>query len=129
VTDTATTPSAVTADEATASQDNDWAARYTGLQKVIAKRDTELHTAREQFDSLRAEHEALLSELNEYRQSKVDAEEEEQARKQYDALRARFEPEPPTPIANNPRGEWFNPERRTRPQIELDDTQSLGWPI
>src|SRR5690348_7092357 len=107
--DGTTTPPVSTDDN---SPSDDWASRYVGLQKVLAKRDTDLNTRQAELDALRAEHEAAMAELREHRQKAVDASEEAQALAQYETLRERFEPAPPTPIGNNPKGEWFT-ERST----------------
>jgi hypothetical protein len=96
---TDTTPSPDSGDSNT-PQDN-WEGRYAGLQKVLAKRDTELSTATAELDRLRTEHEQALTDLATYRQRDVDASEEEQARQQYEQLRERFEEAPPTPVGNN----------------------------
>ena len=89
----------------TEPQDN-WAARYVGLQKVVATRDADLHTANGQLDSLRKEHEQALARIAEYDQQAVDASEEEQAKAQYEALKTRFEQDPPKPVGNNPQRTW-----------------------
>jgi hypothetical protein len=117
-----TTPSVdTTADNPTSEN---WEARYAGLQRVIAKRDESLHTATSELDALKAEKEALLTEVSDYRQSRVDADEEEKARIQYEALRERFEPAPPKPIGNNPARDWADPGNgSTRKDIALD----TGW--
>jgi hypothetical protein len=84
------------------TQDN-WESRYSGLQKVLSKRDTELTTATSELDRLREEHAKLAEELDTYRQRDVDASEEEVARQQYEALRERFgTEETPRPVGNNP---------------------------
>jgi hypothetical protein len=131
VTDEITTPaSASPADEqagASTTQDN-WEQRYIGLQRVIAKRDEAMHTMTGELDSLRAEKEALLSQINDYTQARVDEAEEEAARQQYEALRERFDPTP-VPVGNNPRGEWFNPEgRQYVAKTDLGDQSQQGWP-
>jgi hypothetical protein len=95
-----TTP-APEGDQSIAPQEN-WEQRYLGLQKVLAQRDTALHTSTADLDALRAEHEAATAELAEHRQKVTDANEEETARQQYDQLRERFEPNPPTPMGSNP---------------------------
>jgi hypothetical protein len=81
---------------------DNWQQRYTGLQKVVATRDADLHTANAALDTLRLEHEQALARIAEYDQQAVDASEEEQARQTYEQLRERFETAPPTPIGNNP---------------------------
>ena len=95
-----TTPAPQSGDTNT-TQDN-WEQRYGGLQKVLAKRDTELTTATAALGSLQEEHAQTLAELDTYRQRDVDASEEETARQQYEALRARFgDEESPRPLGNN----------------------------
>lgn len=90
-----------TATPTTQPAEDDWASRYTGLQRVLAKRDAELHTAQEAIDALKAEHEAALTELATHRQKAVDATEEENARAQFELLKERFE-HTPKPIGNKP---------------------------
>jgi hypothetical protein len=85
---------------------DDWQSRYAGLQKVLSKRDTELTTANASLDQLRKEHEQAVADLATYRQRDVDASEEDDARRQYESLRARFEEAPPKPVGNNPTGGW-----------------------
>ncbi len=101
-----TTPPANSGDNQQPQPDN-WEGRYAGLQKVLAKRDTDLTTATTELDRLRRrENTKAQAELDTYRQRDVDAGEEEQARQSYEALRARFEPEPPRPVGNNPARSW-----------------------
>ncbi len=122
-----TTPPANSGDNQTPQ--DDWQSRYAGLQKVVAKRDTELTTANASLDQLRKEHEQALADLNTYRQRDVDASEEEQAKAQYESLRARFEAPPPTPIGNNPKGTSWTDGReddanwRDRDRID----RGAGW--
>ncbi len=122
-----TTPPAESGDNQTPQ--DDWQGRYAGLQKVVAKRDTELTTANASLDQLRKEHEQALADLNTYRQRDVDASEEEQAKAQYESLRARFEAPPPTPIGNNPKGTSWTDGReddanwRDRDRID----RGAGW--
>jgi hypothetical protein len=122
-----TTP-APEGDQNQAPQEN-WQERYTGLQKIVAKRDEALHTTTATLDALRAEHEAALAELSEHRQKQVDASEEETARHQYDQLKARFEAPPPVPAGTNaPRGgDWTAPEGSKYATRERTGT-STGWP-
>ena len=122
-----TTP-APEGDQTIAEQEN-WQERYTGLQKVVAKRDEALHTTTAALDALKAEHEAALAELNDHRQKQVDASEEETARQTYDQLRERFEPPPPTPPGSNPArgGDWTAPSGTKYAERERTGTGS-GWP-
>lgn len=118
--DTTTTP-----ETTTDAQDN-WEQRYVGLQKVVAKRDTDLTAANVALDSLRAENEAANVELLDYRQKAVDESEDEAARTQYDQLRARFDPAP-KPVGNNPaRPHWTDGGDR-QDQGDLDP--SRGYPV
>jgi Skp family chaperone for outer membrane proteins len=114
-----------------APQEN-WEQRYLGLQKVVAKRDAELNTRQAELDALRAEHEAATNRLNDYAQRDVDATEEEQARQQYEALRERFEAEPPTPVGNNqqrtPR-DWTDQNERADYIERVREGTGMGWPI
>jgi hypothetical protein len=122
-----TTPPPADGDDNT-PQEN-WEGRYAGLQKVLSKRDTELTTATTELDRLKAEHEQAIAELGTYRQRDVDASEEDLARQQYDALRARFEPDPPTPIGNNPqRRGWEDGSGNSYAERERTGT-GTGWPI
>ncbi len=107
------------------TQDN-WEARYKGLQKVLAERDTTLTTSTAALDSLRQEHEQTLAELDTYRQRDVDASEEEQARKTYEDLRARFEPEPPPPVGLKGRRGWEDGSESG--YLTRDKTGSTGFP-
>lgn len=110
-------------------QDN-WEGRYSGLQKVLAKRDTELATANASLGSLQEERDAALAELATYRQREVDASEEETARQQYEALRDRFEPAPPKPIGNNPSADWLSSAGAPNPyQTRERSGTGSGWPI
>lgn len=112
-----------------AQQDN-WEQRYQGLQKVLAKRDTELTAATAQLDQLRAEREQAAAELETYRQRETDASEEEQARQQYEQLRARFEPEPPTPIGNNPPRDWMDKQDQSDNHYASKGSKAgLAWPL
>lgn len=114
------------------SNQENWASRYTGLQRVLAKRDEALHTVTAELDALRAEKEALANEVADYRQSRIDAEEEDKAFAQYEALKARFEPDQtPKPIGNNAPREWFDsPRRMDAPKVDVNDPQQpVGWPI
>ena len=121
-----TTPPAESGDITDAPQDN-WEARYGGLQKVLAKRDTELTTATDELGRLRAEHEQAIADLATYRQRDVDASEDEQARQTYEQLRERFEAEPPKPIGNNPARGWADGSDSRYADRERTGTGS-GWP-
>ena len=129
-----TTPPATSGD-INQPQDN-WEGRYAGLQKVLAKRDTELITATTELGRLQEEHAKTLAELDTYRQRDVDASEEEYARQQYETLRARFgDEESPRPVGNNPqRGnaptgdDWLSTEPSAYKARERSGTGS-GWPI
>jgi hypothetical protein len=132
---TDTTPSPDSGD-ITNAQEN-WEGRYAGLQKVLAKRDTELTTANTSLDALRTEHEQALADLATYRQRDVDASEEEQARAQYESLKARFGAEEThTPVGNNAaRGnapaaenDWLSGNPSGYQSRERTGTGS-GWPI
>lgn len=112
-----TTPIPTTGDQtnANADQDNEWSKRYQGLQRVLAQRDEALAASTADLDRLRQEHEQATAELTAFRDKEASANEEENARQQYEALRERFEPKPPAkPLGNNPVREWFEPERQQR---------------
>lgn len=129
-----TTPPATSGDNQDAS--DNWEARYRGLQKVLAGRDTELTAANASLGTLQEEHAKTLAELDTYRQRDVDASEEENARQQYETLRARFgDEESPRPVGNNPqRGnaptgdDWLSTEPSAYKARERSGTES-GWPI
>ena len=118
-----------------AEPQENWEQRYIGLQKVLAKRDDALNTVNAALDALKAEHEAALSQVNEYRQKDVDIEEEEQARQQFESLRERFDPTP-KPIDNaigrHSGREWFELAAEgvevMRRDYEGDEAKSTGWP-
>jgi hypothetical protein len=76
---------------------------------------------------LQQEHEQTLAELATYRQRDVDASEEERARQQYEDLRKRFEPEPPTPIANQQARGWEEGSATPFGARERTGTGG-GWP-
>ena len=128
-----TTPPDLGANDAE-PQEN-WEQRYIGLQKVVAKRDTELATRLAELDALRAEHEATLTQVNEFTQREVDDKEEEEARQQFESLRERFDPAP-KPIANaigrHSGKEWFELAaegvERMRRDYEGDEDKTIGWP-
>ncbi len=98
--DTTPIPSTDGTPEAADDAAENWSERYVGLQKVVAKRDSDLTATRAELDSLRAEKEAADLELAAFRQTTVDASEAEAAEAQYEQLRERFEPRPPMPISN-----------------------------
>lgn len=111
----------------TNAQEN-WESRYLGLQKVIAKRDTDLNTKQAELDALRAEHEAANTELAERRQRDVDTSEEDAARQQFEQLRERFDPAP-TPIGNSPARDWLSgSEDAGYAQRERSGDSSTSWP-
>ena len=122
-----TTPPANSGDNQTPQ--DDWQSRYAGLQKVVAKRDTELATATTSLDQLRKEHEQALADLATYRQRDVDAGEEEQAKAQYEALRMRFEQAPPTPVGNNPARSWADGSGDTNWRGRSHDGDGQGFPV
>ena len=125
-----TTPPPADGDDNT-PQDN-WESRYSGLQKVLAKRDTDLTTATGELGRLQEEHAKTLAELDTYRQRDVDASEEETARQQYEQLRQRFEQEPPKPIGNNAarqtRADDWTDSGSTYATRERSGT-GTGWPL
>jgi hypothetical protein len=116
-----------TTEPASPAEDPSWSQRYTGLQKVVAKRDEALHTAGAAFDALQAERDADLIELNAYRQADVDKSEEETALATYESLKERFSHV--RPHGNNPArtqggaGDWTNPAKR-----EVGPERSPGFP-
>lgn len=122
-----TTPSPDAGD--TSSEQDNWQGRYAGLQKVVAKRDTELTTATTELDRLREENAKALADLGTYRQRDVDASEDEQARQSYEALRARFEPEPPKPVGNNPAKTWADGSGDTNWRGRPHDGDGQGFPV
>jgi hypothetical protein len=109
------------------SQQDNWEARYKGLQAVLGKRDTDLSTTSAELDRLRAEHEQAIADLSTYRQRDVDASEEDLARQQYEALRTRFEADPPKPIGNNPARDWTDGSGERYRERERTGT-GQGWP-
>ncbi len=113
--------------EITDQQDTTWESRYQGLQKVLSKRDGELSTATTELGQLKEERAKTIAELETYRQRDVDASEEDVARQQFDALRARFEPEPPKPVGNNPARGWEAGSESRYAERERTGT-GTGWP-
>lgn len=109
-----------------------WEVRYTGLQKVVAKRDADLTAANEAYATLQAQHAAAAAELETFRQRDAAANEEANARQTYDQLRARFEKAPPVPAGSNPQrtpASWVDADAVAsfgqRPRTGTDS----GWPI
>jgi hypothetical protein len=129
VSDTTPTPNVpdAQAEPATPDQEN-WQARYVGLQKVVAKRDESLYTTQAALDALTREHAAAVTRLAEHDQQVANAGEEEAARASYEALRERFD-QRPRPVGNNPArtqggaADWTNPGKRERAE------PSQGFPV
>jgi hypothetical protein len=115
--------------ETNGTQDN-WEQRYSGLQRVLAKRDETLAALTADLDRLKAEHAANDAELADFRQKTVDASEEEAARQTYEALRERFEREPPKPSGRNPPRvpEWTDVREDTYAGRPRNGTGS-GYPV
>lgn len=88
------------------SEQENWSARYAGLQKVLSKRDTDLATATSALDELRRQHEAAMTELAAFKAAEAAAGEEEAAKAAYEELRQRFEPKFRNPAANPIRDAW-----------------------
>ena len=111
-----------------APQDN-WEQRYSGLQRVLAKRDEALATATADLDSLRATHDAAIAELETFRQRDAEANEEATARQTYEQLRERFEMQSvnPVPVGSNPQRDWVD-VRGDYAERERTGTES-GFPI
>lgn len=107
---------------------DNWQGRYAGLQKVLAKRDSELSTANASLDQLRKESEQALADLDTYRQRDVDTSEEDLARQQFEALRTRFEAPAPTPIGNNAARDWTDSQSERYGDRERTGT-SQGFPV
>jgi hypothetical protein len=120
-----TTPSPADGD-ITNPQDTSWESRYTGLQKVLSKRDGELTSATTELGQLKDEHAKTIAELDTYRQRDVDASEEDIARQQFEALKERFDP-PPKPIGNNPQRDWAEGSGSRYADRPRAGT-SQGWP-
>jgi hypothetical protein len=116
------------ADGDTNTEQDNWEGRYSGLQRVLAKRDTELTTATTELGRLQAEHEQAIADLATYRQRDVDTSEEDLARQQFEQLRERFEPEPVKPIGNNPARDWTEGSGSRYAERPRTGT-SHGWPI
>lgn len=83
------------------NNNTDWAGRYTGLQTVLNKRNDELTSAQQALAQAKAMSAAQEAELESYRVAARAAKEEADQQAQYEALRAKFEPEPPTPRGTN----------------------------
>ena len=105
-----------------AEQQENWPARYAGIQRVVALRDTALVTTQTELNALKAEHETAIAELATYRQRDVDTSEEEAALASYEALKERFSPTP-RPIGNNKARDWTD----SRPR-EAGPERSPGFP-
>ena len=87
--------------DGTQGNGEDWESRYTGLQRVVSKRDQETAALRRQMDEIVAARESDATELAEYRAQRAAAEEEARALASYESLRDRFEEEPPAPLRHN----------------------------
>jgi hypothetical protein len=97
----------------------DWPAKYTGLQRVLNRRQMELVDAQSALEQAKAMAAEQQIEIESYRARDRAANEEADAERTYEALRTRFEPEPPTALRNNgprePRGETTAPAFSYKP--------------
>ena len=119
-----TNPAPGDGDTTTDSQEND--AAYRGLQKVLAKRDTDLATSMSAYEALKAEHDATTAELTTYRERDAAANAEETARQTYEDLKARFEAPPPVPVGSNPARDWTTTTGEYASRERRGTSQ--GWP-
>lgn len=119
MTDTAT-GSAASGDSGTA----DYQAKYDGLMRVFNKRTDELTTAQQAAAEHQGRVAELETELEAFRSRDRAAQEESQLEAQYTALRARFEPEPPTPRSPS----QGRPGRAAEPD-PFAQPESRGYPV
>lgn len=75
----------------------DYKAKYDGLQSAFQKRQNEWLQKEAEWAVKQAEHEAQAERWAEYEAKEAAAAEEKAQQEQYEALKAKFEPEPPTP--------------------------------
>ncbi len=123
-----TTPAGQADADANATTDS-WEQRYTGLQRVVAKRDGELAEARKALTDLQTTREAETAELAEFRAQRAAADEEARAEAQYEALRQRFEAEPPTPTPpSDPSGRFDRKGEPTMDELYATLDRQVGKP-
>lgn len=79
----------------------DYAAKYNGLQQAFQKRTNEFAEREQAWTTEKADYEAKAAKLAEYEAREQAALEEQNARAEYEALQARFEEDPPTPLRHN----------------------------
>jgi hypothetical protein len=111
-----------------AGQGDNWEARYTGLQKVLSKRDAELAEARSASDTRLASYESDMAELRQVRAERAAAAEEANEQAKYEALRAKFEPESPTPLSHSEFSGRTSPREPTRKELADRLDREVGKP-
>ena len=76
----------------------DYKAKYDGLMAAFSKRQNEFAAREQAMESERADAAAKAARLAEFEAKEQAATEEAAAEAQYEALRTRFEQDPPTPL-------------------------------
>ena len=127
------TDTTIPADQSDAGTEDNWQARYVGLQKVLSTRDAELAAerkrAQEAQDALDAQS-TDMTELEEFRQARQAAESEQAERAQYETLKAKFEQAPPTPLKHGGSGDrvWAGADYPAAKARERD-AEVGGFPV
>jgi hypothetical protein len=79
----------------------DWQRKYSGAQIALNRKHDELVTAQRTAQEATDRASAMEAELDAFRARDAAARQDDLDRETYETLRARYEPEPPTPRHNN----------------------------
>src|SRR4051794_29290520 len=104
-----------------AGEPDNYKAKYDGLQRAFNKRHDEFTTTSKALETATERQAELEAELSAYRARDAEANQEERDRQAYEALRTRFEEEPPSPLRHN--------ERRDTGAREDKPDMSVAWPV
>ena len=103
----------------------DYQGKYNGLQAAFQRRTNEFTQAEQAWEAERERYEQRIAELQPYETRATEEQALSQRKAEYEALRAEFEPEPPTPDSHGgPRGSTSR-----RPVATIGTPRQDEWPI
>lgn len=108
----------------------DYQAKYNGLNAAFQKRTNEWNAREAAWETERAELTAKAAKVAEYEAKEAAERAEAEALEQYEALRQRFEKDPPTP--QNPNASNYAAQTGWQdryPRKDAERSGDDGWPI
>ena len=109
-------------------QEPDYRAKYNGIQAAYQKRQNEVAAQEAGWQAERSAYEAKIAKLAEYEAREAQANEAATAQAEYEALRARFEPEPPTPWQHSELRQTTGPREPSLAELRAKLDRQVGKP-